>query len=151
MQYNFDEIINRNDTSCYKYDLKSKYFSVMDILPMWVADMDFKIPDCITDAINARLSHEVLGYSFQGESVYQSIIDWNYKRHNWKIKKEWIAFTPGVVPSLNLAVLAFTNPGDKIIVQTPVYFPFFSAVKDHQRKLIINPLKLENGRYFQIL
>ncbi len=147
MNYNFDEIINRENTSCYKYDLRSKYFSRDDILPMWVADMDFKVPDCITGAIKNRLSHEVFGYSFHRDIAYQSIIDWMYMRHAWKIKKEWIGFSPGVVPALNLAILALTSPGDKIIVQTPVYFPFFSAVKDHQRNLIVNPLKLKNGRY----
>jgi len=147
MKYIFDEIINRNNTSSYKYDLKSKFFQTNDILPMWVADMDFKVPECITEAIRKRSAHEIYGYTYHEESAYQSIIDWNLKRHNWKVQKEWIAFTPGVVPSLNLAVLAFTNPGDKIIVQTPVYFPFFSAVKDHQRKLIINPLQLIDGRY----
>lgn len=147
MRYNFDEIINRNNSSSFKYDLKSKFFQVNDILPMWVADMDFKVPECITEAIHDRSKHEIYGYSYHEESVYQSIIDWNNKRHNWKIKKEWIAFTPGVVPTLNLTVLAFTKPGDKIIVQTPVYFPFFSAIKDHQRKMIINPLRLKDGRY----
>lgn len=151
MRYNFDEIINRNNTSCYKYDLKSKYFRTNDILPMWVADMDFKVPECISKAIHDRISHEIYGYSFHNDNVYQSVIDWISKRHNWNIKKEWVAFTPGVVPSLNLAVLAFTNPGDKIIVQTPVYFPFFSAVKDHRRQLINNPLQLKNGRYYMDL
>jgi len=147
MNYNFDEIINRENTSCLKYDLKSKYFNSSDILPMWVADMDFKVPDCITEAIQKRLSHEIFGYSFHRDTIYESIVNWIYKRHGWKVKKEWIGFTPGVVPALNLAVLAFTSPGDKIIVQTPVYSPFFSAVRDHHRKLIINPLKINGNRY----
>jgi cystathionine beta-lyase len=147
VKYNFDELINRENTSCYKYDLKNKYFDADDLLPMWVADMDFNVPDCITDAIRQRLSHKIFGYSFYGDTVYESIINWLHKRHRWQIKKEWIGYTPGVVPALNLAVLAFSDPGDKIIVQTPVYFPFYSAVKDHKRILIQNPLKPVNGRY----
>ncbi len=147
MNYTFDEITNRVNTACYKYDLKNKYFNTDDITPMWVADMDFKVPGCITDAINKRLSHAIFGYSYQPDSAYEAIINWILRQHNWKIKKEWIGFTPGVVPALNLAVLALTKPGDKIIVQTPVYFPFFTAVKDHHRHLTVNPLKLKGGRY----
>jgi cystathionine beta-lyase len=147
MHYNFDEIIDRRNTACYKYDLRNKFFNNPDVLPMWVADMDFRTPDFVMNAIKTRLEHEILGYSFHTDSQFQSIIDWVYLRHQWKVKKEWIGFTPGVVPALNFTVLTFTNPGDKIIIQTPVYFPFYSAVTDHDRQLILNPLKLKNGRY----
>ncbi len=147
MHYNFDEIIDRTNTACYKYDLRDKFFKNPDVLPMWVADMDFRTPDFVMNAIKKRLDHEILGYSFHPDSQFQSIIDWVYLRHQWKVKKEWIGFTPGVVPALNFTVLTFTNPGDKIIIQTPVYFPFYSAVTDHDRQLILNPLKLKNGRY----
>jgi cysteine-S-conjugate beta-lyase len=147
MDYNFDEEIDRVGTNCLKYDLREKFFKSPDIIPLWVADMDFRTPDFVMEAIAKRSGHEILGYSFHPDSQYQSIIDWVMKKHQWKIQKEWIGFTPGVVPALNLAIQAFTNPGDKIIIQTPVYFPFYSAVKDHQRKLIINPLVLSNGRY----
>ena len=147
MKYNFDELIDRRGTDCYKYDLLQKYFQRDDLLPFWVADMDFRTPDFITDALRKRLEHPVLGYSYHPESHIQSITDWVWKRHQWKIESGWVGFTPGVVPALNLAVLEFTKPGDKIIIQTPVYFPFNSAVTDHDRKLVINPLILENGRY----
>ena len=147
MQYNFDEVIDRRNTASYKYDLRKQFFKDPDVLPMWVADMDFRTPDFVINALHERLNHEVLGYSFHPESQYQSIIDWNRKRHGWDIKKEWIGFTPGVVPALNFTVLAFTQPGDKVIVQTPVYFPFYSAVTEHGRQLIPNPLVLENGHY----
>lgn len=147
MNYNFDEIIHRENSACYKYDLREKYFGSREILPMWVADMDFRTPDFIVEAIKKRVEHEVYGYTYRTDSMYRSVINWLYKRHQWQVKKEWIGFTPGVVPALNLAVLAFTEPGDKIIVQSPVYFPFYSAVKDHGRQLVVNPLVLNNGRY----
>ena len=147
MAYNFDEYIDRRHSDSYKYDLREKYFKNPDILPMWVADMDFRTPDFVINAIQKRLQHEILGYSFQPESQYQSVIDWVYRHHQWKIQKSWIGFTPGVVPAISLAVLTFSQPGDKIIIQTPVYFPFYSAVTDHGRQLTLNPLLLENGRY----
>lgn len=151
MHYNFDEIIDRTNSACYKYDLRNKFFKNPDVLPMWVADMDFRTPDFVLNAIRERLKHEILGYSFQPDSQYQSIIDWAYLRHQWKIQKEWIGFTPGVVPALSFAVLTFTNPGDKIMIQTPVYFPFYSAIKDHNRQMVLNPLKLKDSRYYMDL
>jgi len=147
MRYNFDELIDRRNTACYKYDLRQKFFQNPEVIPLWVADMDFRTPDFVMEAIRKRLTHEILGYSFHTDDQYQSIIDWNYRRHQWNIQKEYIGFTPGVVPALNFAVLTFTNPGDKIIIQTPVYFPFYSVIKDHSRQLIRNPLVLKNGRY----
>jgi cystathionine beta-lyase len=114
---------------------------------MWVADMDFKTPDFIISALRKRLDHEVLGYSFRSPEYYSSLINWVKKRHNWEIEKEWICFSPGVVPALNFCTLAFTEPGDSIIVQPPVYFPFFTAVESHGRRLIYNKLKEENGKW----
>jgi cystathionine beta-lyase len=142
MKYNFDEIVIRENTACYKYDWRKRYFGTEAVLPMWVADMDFKTPREVIDAIARRLEHEILGYSFRPGSFYESIINWVKNRHGWEIEKAWIGFSPGVVPALNMAVIAFTEPGDKIIVQPPVYFPFFSAVKKHDRQLVLNPLKL---------
>jgi len=147
MKYNFDEIIDRKNTSCVKWDFAEQYFEAKDILPMWVADMDFKTPDFIVDAIKKRAAHEIYGYTVRPESYYSSMINWIDKKHQWKIEKDWIIFSPGIVPAVNMAVMAYTNPGDKIIVQPPVYFPFFSAVKDNGRQLVYNQLQLENGRY----
>ena len=144
--YNFDEIIPRENTDCVKYDIRKVIFGTEEVLPMWVADMDFRTPDFIIDAIKKRLEHEILGYTFRGKSFTDSIIKWNKKRHGWHIKPGWISFSPGVVPAVNMLVLSLTNPGDKIIVQPPVYFPFFSAVNNNDRTLVENPLKLENGR-----
>jgi len=144
--YNFDEIIAREQTDCVKYDLREMFFGTDDVIPMWVADMDFRTPDFIIDAIKSRLDHKILGYSIRGEGFNNAITDWMKKRHDWVIKQDWISFSPGVVPALNLLVMAFTEPGDKIIVQPPVYFPFFMAIDNNGRLKVENPLKLENGR-----
>lgn len=146
MHYNFDEIIPRINTDCVKYDIRKMFFGTEDVLPMWVADMDFRTPDFIIDALKKRLEHEILGYTFRGKDFNKSIAGWMEKRHGWKIKESWISFSPGVVPAVNMLILALTEPGDKIIVQPPVYFPFFSAVEKNNRTLVENPLKLENGR-----
>jgi cystathionine beta-lyase len=147
MRYDFDKLIQREYTSCEKYDHRDKVFGRHDVIPMWVADMDFETPGFILEAIRRRLHHEILGYTFIPDSFYDAIISWNHRRHGWKTEKEWISFSPGVVPALNLLVMSLTRPGDKIIVQPPVYFPFFSAVNNHGRILVHNPLKYEKGGY----
>ena len=147
MEYNFDEIIERRQTDCVKYDLSQLIFQTQDVLPMWVADMDFKTPDFILSALHERLQHPVLGYSFRSETYNQAIIQWVNDQHQWKIESKWIDFSPGVVPGIGVAIQALTNPGDKIIIQPPVYFPFFSSIKGNNRKLVSNELKLAGGKY----
>jgi len=147
MEYNFDEVLNRAGTGCIKYDARKAYFGNENIIPMWVADMDFRSPAFISEAIRNRTEHEVYGYFLKSESYYQSIIDWMNSRHSWKIQKDWILYAPGVVPAVNMSVLAYTEPGDKIIIQPPVYFPFFTAIKNHGRQILENPLKENDGRY----
>lgn len=147
MTYNFDKITDRAGTASVKYDLRQFIFKNPDVLPMWVADMDFETPDFIREAVVARANHPIFGYTFRSDAYYESIINWLQKRHNWKVEKDWILFSPGVVPALNFAVLALTNPGDEIIVQPPVYFPFFTAVQEHNRHLVYNQLKYEDGNY----
>jgi cysteine-S-conjugate beta-lyase len=144
--YNFDEIIPRENTNCVKYDIRKLFFGTQDVLPMWVADMDFRTPDFIIDAIKKRLDHEILGYSFRGGDFNRAIIRWMEKRHGWTIKPTWLSFSPGVVPAVNMLVLSLTRPGDKIIVQPPVYFPFFSAIENNDRIKVENPLILKHGR-----
>ncbi|MBK9390382.1 MAG: putative C-S lyase [Bacteroidetes bacterium] len=139
--WNFDKTLSREGTNCIKYDLREDTFGRKDVIPMWVADMDFNTPDFIVNALQERLNHPIYGYTSRPKEYYSSIIEWHIKRHNWKMEREWISFTPGVVPALNFCTLAFTSPGDGIIVQPPVYFPFFSAVEAHGRKLIYNQLK----------
>lgn len=145
--YNFDELIDRTNTNCIKYDGRQMFFGNADLLPLWVADMDFRTPDFIVDAVKERAGHEIFGYTFRAESYNQSIVNWLKRRHNWDIKPEWISFSPGVVAGLTLAIEALSKPGDGVIIQPPVYFPFFDSVKNTGRTLIENPLKLENGRY----
>ena len=147
MQYNFDEIADRSNTACVKYDLRRFFFGNEEVIPMWVADMDFRTPDFILKAIRERAQHEILGYSIRPDSYFTSLINWLKRRHNWEIQREWTAFSPGIVPALNMAVLAFSKRRDKIIIQPPVYFPFFDAVKNHGRKLVYNQLIMDKGRY----
>lgn len=146
--YNFDELIDRTNTNCIKYDARKAFFGNADVLPLWVADMDFRTPDFIVDAIKKRAEHEIFGYTFRPESYTQSIVTWLKHRHNWEIKPEWISFSPGIVAGLTLAIEAFSKSGDGVIIQPPVYFPFFDSVKGTGRELIENPLRLENGRYY---
>jgi cystathionine beta-lyase len=147
MKYNFDKFIDRTHTSSVKFDLRQTVFGRSDVIPMWVADMDFETPDFIRDAVIQRAGHPVYGYTFRDIAYYQPIIQWMRSHHDWTIHRDDIIFCPGVVPAINFAVLAFTKPGDKIIVQTPVYRPFLGAVKDHNRTLVINQLVPNESTY----
>jgi cysteine-S-conjugate beta-lyase len=147
MKYNFDQIIDREGTASIKYDKREELFGTNEIIPMWVADMDFPTPSFIVNKLTERALHPVYGYSFRTEEYYKAIIDWQKKRHNWNVRREWISFCPGIVPALNLCTLSFTRPGDGIIIQPPVYFPFFSAAENHGRQLIFNPLQEVKGRW----
>lgn len=147
MKYNFDTIITRENTDSVKYDLRNKFFKTDDVIPMWVADMDFATPDFILKAIHDRLKHPILAYSYRPDDYHQSIKNWLEKQYNWHIETSWINFSPGVVPGLVTAIQAFTNPKDKVIVQTPVYFPFFSSIKGTDRVMTVNELVLIDGKY----
>lgn len=147
MIWNFDENVEREGTFCVKYDLRKEIFGKHDVIPMWVADMDFKTPEFVITAIRKRLDHEICGYSFRPPEYFTTISAWMKNRHGWIIDNDWICFSPGIVPALNFCTLAYTKPGDSIIVQPPVYFPFFSAVEAHGRKLIFNNLKESDGKY----
>jgi len=146
MNFDFDQLIERKGSSCIKWDGMQKFLGAGEALPMWVADMDFLTPGYITDAIVKKAKHGIFGYPLREESYFTSLMDWLHRRHQWKVERDWISFCPGVVPAVNIAVLAYTEPGDKIIVQPPVYFPFFTAVTDHKRTLAYNHLKMQNGR-----
>ena len=147
MRFNFDQPINRENTHSVKFDGRQQYFGITDVSPLWVADMDFAVPECVTRALQERINHPVFGYTIYPDSIYQAIIDWFQRRHQWAIERDWIVFAPGVVPSLFVAAKAFAQEGEGVIVQSPVYFPFFSAVTTNNRKLINNPLRENNGRY----
>ncbi|MEC0241856.1 PatB family C-S lyase [Paenibacillus dokdonensis] len=144
---NFDKIITRNLTGSDKWDGMKNIFGTADALPMWVADMDFESPPSVIAAMQKRVEHGVFGYTMQTDEYKQSIVNWMKQRHDWEIDPEWLVFCPGVVPALSFAIQAFTEPGDKVVIQPPVYPPFHSVVKDHGRELVLNPLKSENGHY----
>ncbi|MGM0566781.1 MAG: MalY/PatB family protein [Bacteroidota bacterium] len=146
-KYNFDEVLSRQGTDSIKYDLREKLFGNSTVLPMWVADMEFRTPDFVMEAIRKRAEHEILGYTLRPDSFYEAIINWNRRKHGWDIKREWISFSPGVVPAVNMAIMAFSEPGDEVIVQPPVYHPFFSAITNNDRKILENPLKEKNSRF----
>lgn len=146
-QYNFDQFINRTNTACFKWDLCDERFGGKDLLPFWVADMDFEAPPPVLEALKKRTDHGVYGYTFQTPSLTDSILAWNKKRHQWECSKESVLYTSGVVPSLILAIHAFSSPGDKVIIQSPVYYPFFQIVPKNERELILNPLKNNGGKY----
>lgn len=148
MIYNFDEFIDRSNSNCEKYDGRKRVFGDESVIPLWVADTDFRCPDFITNAIKKRVEHEVFGYPMKPDSYYQSIISWLNRRHGWSIEQDWIVFSPNVVIGLASTILSMTKPGDKVVVQPPVYFPFFDVVTGNDRILIENPLKEVDGRYF---
>ena len=143
----FDEVIQRKGTDTYKWDALKELYGRDDLISMWVADMDFKSPKVVIDKMKERLQHGIFGYTFVSDSFNQSVKNWMKKRHDWDIEKDWITVTHGVVPGVNFAIRAFSHPGDKVIVQTPVYYPFFSAVQNTGRILVENPLKYENYDY----
>ncbi|PHO18012.1 aminotransferase [Malaciobacter molluscorum LMG 25693] len=148
MNYNFDEKIDRKNTDCVKYDGLKKFFNVDDAKPLWVADMDFKTPDFILEDLKKCFDKQILGYPIITDRIYESIIYWYKKRHNINsFSKDDIQFTTGVVTALSACIEALSNEEDEVIIQTPVYFPFYSVVKDNNRKLILNPLTNENDYY----
>jgi cysteine-S-conjugate beta-lyase len=146
-KYNFDEIVDRRGTDCEKYDQLQKFFGNGNAIPLWVADSDFRVPDFITAAIRYRADHEIYAYSYRPEGYYNSIIKWQQQRHDWHIEREMILPTQGVVATLSAIIMAFTQAGDKVIIQPPVYTPFFTCVKDCGRTIVENPLINSDGRY----
>lgn len=147
MNYNFDEVIDRSNSDCSKIENLKPLFGREDIIPLWVADMDFKSPPAITRALMKRVEHGVFGYTVQSEDYFNSIINWLNKRYNWIVSKEDINYLPGVVKGFSIAIEVFTEVGDNIIIQPPVYHPFRLMTKALNRKVVNNPLILENGQY----
>ena len=141
-KWNFDEGVNREGTNAAKYDKKflKETFEVEDVLPLWVADMDFRAPDALLNALKNRINHGVFGYTIAPDTYYEAIINWFKRKHQWKIEKDWIKFAPGVVPAVNFIIQTFTRPGDKIIIQEPVYYPFKSQIESNGRIVLNNEL-----------
>lgn len=147
MTFDFDTILDRRRTGSYKWDFCERAFGEKDVIPMWVADMDFEAPPAVVEAIRRRAAHGVYGYPLIPPSFWQAAIGWLKRRHGWDVRKDWMAKSPGIVPALNYAVRAFTKPGDGVIIQTPVYFPFYHAVENNGRRLVRNPLRFDGRRY----
>ncbi len=147
MTYSFDSIVKRAGTSCIKYDGVKDVFGTEDLLPMWIADMDFPAAPCIMDAIMQRAMHPCFGYGLRGDDYFNAIINWVERRNRWKICREWIDFTPGVVSAFSFAIRTVTNEGDGVVIMPPTYPPFAAQIKANGRKVINNPLKKIDGKY----
>lgn len=149
MNYDFDKVVDRKGSGCFKYDALKMLFGRDDLYSLWVADMDFEVSPQIREALARRIQHPVFGYNLRLDRYYEAAIYWAAHRYNWDIRREWIISCPGIVPAINLAVLTFTKPGDGIIIQSPVYGPFHHAVQGHGRMLLDNRL-IEKDGYFSI-
>ncbi|OAK67806.1 MalY/PatB family protein [Lederbergia galactosidilytica] len=145
--YKLNEKADRINTSSLKWDGMKPAFGNNELLPMWVADMDFSPPIAVIEKLKERIDHGVFGYTIANENTAQAIVDWTSKRHGWEIQPEWILYSPGVVPSIGMAIQAFTEVGDKVLLQSPVYTPFFNMIENNMREVVNSPLKLVNGRY----
>lgn len=146
--YDFDRYIERRGSGAIKYDGLKQWYGDSELLPMWVADMDFATPDFIIDALKQRLDHPIFGYTIEPERYRPSIVEWLYNRHGWKIECGWISFIPGIVKGIGMAISALLQPGDKIIIQPPVYHPFRMVAEHNGCEVVENPLKQEvDGSY----
>lgn len=145
---NFDEVIDRRKTNCLKYDFAKRRGMPESVLPLWVADMDFKISSYVQDALCAQVEHGIFGYSEVQEEYFEVLKAWMKKRHDWDVEQRWLVKTPGIVFALAMAVKAFTEPGDGVLIQQPVYYPFHEVIEDNGRRVIDNTLiQDEQGRY----
>ncbi len=142
-KYDFDEVIDRRHTSSMKWDTNKDE----GILPLWVADMDFRSPRPVIDAVKEIAERGIYGYTFAPESYHEAVAEWLLKRHAMETRGEWIKFGPGVVPAINMLIRAFTETGDKVIIQRPVYYPFFISIDNNHRQILDNPLKYNDGQY----
>lgn len=144
--YDFDKVVNRQETNSIKWDILEKE-GTPNAIPMWVADMDFQVAPPIIEAMDKVLQQKVFGYQYTSEDYLEAIVSWMARRHNYYIEKDWICYTPNVVAGLCMAVEAISEPGDEIIIQTPVHGPFYSSIRDNGRVIVENPLKYDNGMW----
>ena len=142
-KYDFDTVVPRRGTNSYKWDTPEQE----GVLPMWVADMDFRAAPCIVEALRRRVSHGVFGYTRVPAAYYDAVTDWFARRHGWRIDPHWILYTTGVVPALSAVIKALTVPGDRVIVQTPAYNCFYSSIRNNGCELLANRLRYEGGAY----
>ncbi|GCD81355.1 cystathionine beta-lyase PatB [Parageobacillus thermoglucosidasius] len=145
--YSFDDVIDRRNTHSLKWDATERIFGVKDVLPMWVADMDFPAPPAVIEALNKRVEHGIFGYTIIPDSLKNAVKHWLQSRHQWEIETSWLSFSTGVIPAIATAIEAFTNEEDRIVVLTPVYPPLFQLVKKHRRTLVTSSLRLAETQY----
>ena len=145
--YDFNAPIDRRGTHCVKFDALKDMYGRDDLLSLWVADMDFATPDFIIDALKKLLDHPVLGYPVQYDGYWQSVVNWIYNHHGWQVQREWMRYIPGIVKGIGMVVNVFTQPGDKIIIQPPVYHPFRLVPEHNGRDIVMNPLRHEGDSY----
>ena len=149
MKYDFDEVVDRSGTHSSKWDaqVQMELFGKSGLLPYWVADMEFKAAPEILEALRKRVDNGIFGYTVRPEEYYDGIIRWTRKRFGWEIQKDWILFTPGIVPGVNYVIQSFTEKGDGVIINQPVYYPFSNSIKANGREVVDSPLILEGSRY----
>ncbi len=146
-KYNFDKIIDRNNTDSLKHDFGKEHNMPADVMPFWVADMDFRTPPAVIDTLTERSRHGIFGYTGIKEDYFKAVSDWYKNRFGFTVNKEWLIITPGVVFAICAAIRALTHEGDGVLIQRPVYYPFSSAIKDNNRKVVNNSLVYKNGKY----
>ena len=147
MSSRFDEIIDRRHTMCEKYDGVERAGRPADTIPLWVADMDFRAPDCVRGALRRLADHGIFGYTFVGDEYFDAVRGWYKSRFGWEPQREWLVCTPGVVYGFSAAIEALSEPGDAVLIQQPVYYPFASSIRETGRVLVNSPLREEDGAY----
>ncbi len=147
MSINFDQEIERRGTDSLKYDFSVEMGKPADILPLWVADMDFRVSDKILDALHASVSHGIFGYTETKDDYFEAVRNWFERHFSWSPEKEWLVKSPGVVAAIVTAIRAFTKVGESVLIQQPVYYPFMNTVHNNKRKLVVNQLVYKNNRY----
>lgn len=150
MKYDFDKVIDRRGTGALKHDVLAERYGRADLLPLWVADMDFATPPFIVEAMRRRLDHPVFGYTVEPPEFWPSVIKWIKESHGWEVKREWLTYIPGIVKGIGLAINRFTKPGDRIIIQPPVYHPFRMVPEGNYREVVYNPLKEKADGYYEM-
>ena len=150
MKYNFDTVISREGTFCEKYDRREEIFGRPDVIPLWVADMDFAVPPFVSEAVLRRAQHPIYGYGFRSEAYHEAIVEWMQRRNGWDIRPEWLDYTPGVVAGFIFAFRAFAAEGEKVVIQPPVYPPFARMVRMNNRVVVNSPLARDTEGNFRI-
>lgn len=145
--FDFDTVVDRKGTQCLKYDFAVERGKPADVLPFWVADMDFKVAPCITDALEKEVRHGIFGYSDAKKPYFDALRRWFHTYFGWDVQEEWLIKTPGVVPAINVAIHALTEPGDAVLIQSPVYYPFAASIRNNGRRIVDCPLVWKDGKY----